>query len=123
MNVNQELLSEAIYTVLADYAGTKEFVLDQAPEAIKQLITWKVWECSIAVVFFLLLTLSFFLLRWYILMKLDDHDQGPYVCSWIAVVGLSFLPVCGAVSYFHELLEIYLAPKVWLLEYASGLLS
>lgn len=124
--MNEELLNEALIGLIKSVKSTKDFVLEQSPEVIQQLILWKITQASIhvfigSVLLTILAVLTFKLFnvkhdgcRW------DDNDP-----RWISIApALSFI---GIGFYFVTqllfLLKIHIAPKLYIIEYITNLVS
>jgi hypothetical protein len=120
---------------LLEYIGnickdSTDFVLAQAPEVVQQLILLKRVECSI----FLCLSVSMVtLLTWgaqHSIQKLreahDEQDDGPIILWIIATVGTVFgagVLTLVTIDHISDTLTVWLAPKVYILEYAANLLK
>lgn len=121
-----KVLEEAIVTTITKATETAgkavDFLSAEIPDVIKQLIQWKIAENGFLVV----LALSFLIL-WFTklasyLFKKAEEDE-PFVFfvigGWV-LAGLSLvLVVCGSL----ELIQLVVAPKVWLIEYAAHLVK
>lgn len=108
------------------------FTSEQVPDLIQQLLMFKLVESSLLTVLFLIL----FLLS----MKYSLHlyknrlveckysisgskADGDRVCGSICAALLSSIMLWPAVAYLLETLKIWLAPKLYLIEYAADLVK
>lgn len=96
-----------------------EFVKDQIPDLLKQLLMWHAARDIILVVMMLLtLTLALVSLK-KLVRDIDDVFWG--VCSIVGGIVSLILLIVGMHALF-DLVEILVAPKVWLLEYGANLI-
>ena len=118
-----DAVNQALSTIAAEAANAVEFAKAQIPDVIQQLIVWKTAEYAASVVVF-----SAGAIYLYRLFKKaheasqETYDDGPMfgmVATGIVGLGCSL----GAVLNAFALLKIYLAPKVWLLQYAASLVT
>lgn len=104
---------------------TGDFLKDQIPDVIKQLVTFNLvseafWTLLPLTV--LISTLCFlpYLIR--VGKKYQDETDG---MIWMLIVtiacGATIVGLVGFLSHITSLLELIFAPKVWLLEYAAHL--
>ena len=122
----EEELNKALAEFIVACVEVKDFALEQAPDVIQQLIKYKIFE-----------TVSFCVLSAYLLVaciiiityplksgkQLFEHSDPT---GW----GALFLFACGAgalsflflISKILFLLKLIIAPKVYLIEYASNML-
>lgn len=110
----------ALQQVITDTTTLRDFAVAQAPEVIRELLTWKF---TVSLICFatgaILLTLG----NWGT-KKLGDYeyrqtrDRGFSVILHLVVTGLGL----GLLSSNLDWLQILIAPRVWLIEYAANLL-
>ena len=121
--------AERILKLFADSLEQgKDFAVSEAPEVVQQLILWKRVEYGVIVAVLLL----FGVICWRVMVncgKLADkeevHKDGSssdwrYGQVLGAVVGLCLLTALIGVNIYS--LRVWLAPKVYVLEYAAELL-
>lgn len=124
-----EKLDETVNTILqnaveAASRGT-EFLKEQLPDVLQQLILWKTWSYAIT----LFVCVAFFVwLIWKgipLLKRLWEWDDDGLPCCLAALVyTAAFIAACiGFFANGYDLIQIALAPKVWLLEYAANLVK
>jgi len=123
--------AERVLKLLGDsLEGGKEFVLREAPDVVQQLIVWKRVE-SVAVIS-ALLSLSLLALlvsraahRIFNDERLvADSEKAGFACvvalmAYLACLSFLISAICGGIGY----LQVWLAPKVYVLEYCTKLLS
>lgn len=99
------------------------FLSEQIPDVIHQLLLWKLTASLaigllllILVVVYLYFTIKGFKKGWW-----RDVDLGPI---WFLIVTpISFGAAGGVIYYLLIALKIWLAPKVWPIEYAAHLVK
>lgn len=105
--------------------ATGDFLKDQIPDVVKQLITFNLVSEAFWTLFpltVLIATLCFIPreLRW--AKKYSDESD---TLSYMAPVGITIAGITvgtiGFLSHITPLIELIFAPKVWLLEYAAHL--
>ncbi len=109
-NAVVEIINKAIQGI----DSTTDFLLSEIPEVIQQLLMWNFAKSLILCTLFFALSIT--LIR-FLFLSLKEHNEPELIIIlMIAVV------VCGAVTFAnHGWLMIWLAPKVWLIEYAANL--
>jgi cytochrome c biogenesis protein CcdA len=97
--------------------GTKDFTVSQAPEFVRQFIIKSYLDNAGFMVFFLLTALCFYGI--YSNLK-DDRDWMPlFIVFAVISFGLAF----GVISCSEEMLVIYFAPKVYIVQNIARLLK
>lgn len=121
-------LNDALVAIIQKTQGAVEsgvaFLSGQMPDVIQQLLLWKFTE---ALVWFVVMTLFQVVLIWGAFkahkISEDTNDYVPFV-PYMIFGGLVSLLVTGfAVGSAFTALKVYIAPKVWLLEYAASLVK
>lgn len=121
-------LEEKLVEVInqAQKAGAEAFIFtkEQVPDVINQLLIWKFWDnLTQSFIGLVLLCASFYGFFFGIREEKRDRysDIGFPIIIISGIVGaLSFVVfLCGLLTA----LKIYLAPKVYLLEYAASLIN
>lgn len=108
-----------------------DFASAQIPDVIHQLIMWKLAEAAVWTVLGLSGLVIFAKLITQLKTKYSkeqaEHkhpDEGSYIfVGFLLTVILALPSTIIFVSYMMELLKIWLAPKVYLLEYAASLMK
>lgn len=136
--MNNELentANEALRAIIDNAAAAKDFILAELPEVVQQLLMWKVAESLIWCIMGIIyagIFLTIFIKGWrYIVKAFKDgsFEHGGYLCEnnlepvpWIITVS-SLFPLAFSPLFFDlAWLQIWIAPKVYLLEYAAKLL-
>ncbi len=132
--MENEKLNRLLDLLIESMEQSKTFVLDQAPDVVQQLVIWKRTEYTVAVCLCIMaiVTLSC-LFRWnltniirvYKVDQVDDEDHEPemvarvggQVAAAIAIL-MAFIVMC---QYIPCTLQVWLAPKVFILEYLARL--
>jgi hypothetical protein len=127
-NVVNEILVKAIN------AATQgaEFLKEQIPDVVRQLLLWTFWHDVIVALVWLFLLVLFWILWSKNLLKnakeeyakrgFDDWCIAALVPGLIGAFASIFVISQGIVANALEALQIAIAPKVWLLEYAAHLI-
>ena len=104
------------------------FVIEQAPDLVKQLITYKTVETSICVL--IEITLMYLIFRYfkYLYKKTNENsdfilDNELHVWAIIITFGLSIFLFFVFIYDISNLIQLIFAPKIYLLEYIAKLLS
>ena len=118
-----EIVNEVLAKALEAATSTGNFVVDQAPDVVKQLLMYKTFEQSAYLLGFLLLgtlLLSASVKFWNNSVKEDDGVYVPmFLISAVGGVISSSLAFATAL----DLAKILLAPKIFLIEYAANLIK
>jgi hypothetical protein len=116
-----EELQGALTEILNGVLTAKDFVISELPEVITQLLTWKV--CENIVYFTLASTIVGSILYVSHLMVKGLRERRDPCPEFVYFVGclVSIIPVIVAIECLLKGLQIWLAPKVYLIEYAASL--
>ena len=127
MKETDQQLAEILKKGLEAAEKTGNFVVEQAPDLIQQLIVWKMCEY----IFLIIISIAFIfsLYKWHksVMKRYDNYDNfrdkiesfiyGVYAIAVILIFGIALF------QSFFNLFQILLAPKIWLIEYASQLIK
>ena len=104
------------------------FVIEQAPDLVKQLITYKTIETSICVL--IEITLMYLIFRYfkYLYKKTNENsdfisDNGLHVGAIIITSALIMFLFFVFIYDISNLIQLIFAPKIYLLEYIAQSLS
>ena len=104
------------------------FVIEQAPDLVKQLITYKTIETSIYVL--IEITLMYLIFRYFkYLYKKNNEDSDFIIDDEFHIIGMIITSLIGIFLFFvfindiSNLIQLIFAPKIYLLEYIAQLLS
>ena len=127
MKETDQQLAEILKKGLEAAEKTGNFVVEQAPDLIQQLIVWKTCEY----IFLILISIAFMfsLYKWHksAMKRYDDFDDFCdkiefFIYCIYSIVVISIFGIALFTSFFN-LIQILLAPKIWLIEYASQLIK
>jgi hypothetical protein len=102
-----------------------EFALDQAPEVIEQLLRWHMTlsllkTLAAVAIFAILIKVNIWQIRYWRKFYARHRD----VHEGIAVNFIQLPFIIVAISIFNlQWLKIWIAPKIWLIEYATSLVK
>ena len=125
------LANDALKSLIESATQTKDFVIDQAPDIINQLLDWKFFENLILGIIPLVLVLISLMI---VLICSRDFAKNMYeddislksvifIISTVIGVGGLIGFITGGFSSLMTALQIYIAPKIFLVEYAAGLVK
>ena len=118
----QKALGELLSKANNGIDAASGFLVAELPEVIQQLLMWSAVSLSVRVFIFAILSVVAFKAGSYSLAK--KIEAGRY-SEWIVGVIFSSIAFCIFITIsivcFFGALKIYIAPKVWLLEYAANL--
>lgn len=132
MNETDKQLAEILKKGLETAEKTGNFIVEQAPDLIRQLLIWKTVEHSVYVILGISLIIYFY--RWTKKvskkMKENEYDFEAYfmhsITNIFSTIGqLTFL-IIGMIlipQNLQYLIQIVFAPKIYLIEYSSKLLG
>lgn len=128
-----EIVNTALRKAIEVASATGQFVVEQAPDVIQQLMVWKTASYAVDLMVGVGLAVGPPLLwkwankkypGWH--SEQGNYDNFPTISAMIAglatVVSVIFGIPAAYISAMN-LLKITLAPKVWLLEYAASLIQ
>lgn len=121
-----EILNGALRKAIEVASKTGEFVVQQAPDVVQQLIVWKTAAYALELVISVVFTawMVWIIRKLHKSVDYDSYEAPPYIIGMVfaALFGACSTLFCSLPSAF-ALLKITLAPKVWLLEYAAALIK
>ena len=132
MNETDKQLAEILKKGLETAEKTGNFIVEQAPDLIRQLLIWKTVEYSVYVILGISLIIYFY--RWTKKvakeMKENEDDFEDYLMGsisniFIALGQITFL-IIGMIliaENLQYLIQIVFAPKIYLIEYSAKLLG
>jgi hypothetical protein len=123
----QASLADMLTKATSVAGDAKDFVVAQLPDVIRQLLLWKmaesIWEC----IFPIIVMIGFIIFAKQMMKKSNWENGEPNngyavisIVGWI-LTALSFLYFFFSVNITW--LQIWLAPKVYLIEYARQMVS
>ena len=132
MNETDKQLAEILKKGLETAEKTGNFIVEQAPDLIRQLLIWKTVEYSVYVILGIYLIIYFY--RWTKKvskeMKENEDDFEDYFMDSFAniliAIGQLSLLITGIIliaENLQDLIQIVFAPKIYLIEYSAKLLG
>ena len=104
------------------------FVIEQAPDLVKQLITYKTVETSIYVL--IEITLMYLIFRYFKYLYKKNNEDSDFIFDYeFHITGMVITSLIGIFLFFafindiSNLIQLIFAPKIYLLEYIAKLLS
>ena len=104
------------------------FVIEQAPDLVKQLITYKTIETSICVL--IEITLMYLIFRYFKYLYKKNNENSDFLYdNEFHFGGITITFVLSILCFFaficdiSNLIQLIFAPKIYLLEYIAQLLS
>lgn len=119
-----ELLVKMIDVTVQSVSDVVEFGKQQIPEVIHQLLMWNIMKASIWVVLSAAFSIGLVMLVNRKKSALEEAETGLGIC--IQIFGWLIALLLGGSIFINNLLDavyIWIAPKVWLIEYASELVK
>lgn len=122
----KEPLKQALVVILDSVIAAKDFLLTEIPDVIQQLL---IWNFAYHLIRMLASILIFFGLVWIFsrLYKTANWNSSDVNLREVLamVSGISCIPagIAAIVNLNLEWLQIWVAPKVWLIEYAAQLVK
>ena len=115
----QKALLSILNSTINAATAAKEFLIAETPEVVRQLLMWKAAEAAV-ISFALLIGVALVVVPWWKNRKWCLHELGPLnFFPGFAVFILLFF----ALGNFLIMLQIIIAPKIYLLEYAASLVK
>ncbi|HBZ2406954.1 TPA: hypothetical protein OUF85_003545 [Klebsiella pneumoniae] len=91
----------------------------QIPDVINQLMTWKIVQYGLRIgLFTLLLVVTVWLLKKYLK---EESKYAPVIVTLSALFAV--FSVVVVTSNIGNALQLWIAPKVWMIEYAASLMN
>jgi hypothetical protein len=125
MNKLEDVLVKYIEKAAGSIEKGVEFALEQAPEIIEQLLRWEMTisflkMLAAIVIFAVLIKFNLWQIRYWKKHLKDHYDVHEGIVANIIQVPLIII----AFTIFNlTWLKIWIAPKVWLIEYAASLVK
>lgn len=119
-----ELLVKMIDVTVQSVSDVVEFGKQQIPDIINQLLMWKIAESGVWLVFgIIFLVVGLFFSNHYY-NRLEELESGLGMA--VRIIGSFISLLAGSIMIVRNLLDvlyIWLAPKVWLIEYSAELVK
>lgn len=127
--MNEELqnqLSVILQGVINTADSTSAFLIEEIPDVIQQLLMWKMCESLISCLLLpTILVIIFFYKERYtkVCSKLMNHEERYIPEAVISPMFLGMFTLGGLCELNITWLQIWVAPKIYLMEYASSLVK
>ena len=120
--INNNLVNEALASVIQSTTLAKDFILSEAPVVVEQLITYTLTTTSLSIfVAVLIISIQLYKMRWWEAQDraATDTESILYGLGWVASAISVIIFLCNV----PVALKLWLAPKIWLIEYAADLVK
>lgn len=99
-----------------------DFLAGQIPDVVQQLLKWNLTMHIFYGVLWLVLVAAIYKAQRFFFPKLQEEEEG---LGWVTLAGVPVQMAFFALSVGHwmDAAQIWIAPKVWLLEYAAHLVK
>jgi hypothetical protein len=121
---NKEIVKEVLIRALSFATKTGEFIVEQAPDLVQQLLQFKAVTALFSCILFLIIAATGIVSLVVLVKKAINGDDDGYMAV-LFFYGV-FSALVGSIAFFqslHDLILIQVAPKIYLIEYASKLLK
>lgn len=120
-----ERLKEALVEIFNSTVSAKDFLVSNLPDVINQLLVWKFWMSLVYNAAAVLICVIFFICVFLVFKKWDkilekDLEFGVIICT-IMIVPVALVSFVCLINF--DWLNIYLAPKIYLIEYAARMVK
>ena len=127
-NKTDEVLAATITKGLETAEKTGQFLKEQLPDVVQQLLMWNTADCimwiSVILIYYIVYSIGWVKLtkKAEASGKYSDSSDVAYTFKLVGgffglIIGLPLLMI-----YLSELLKLLIAPKLWLLEYAANII-
>ena len=128
MNETDKQLAEILRKGLETAEKTGNFIVEQAPDLIRELLIWKTVEYSVYVIIGISLIVYFY--RWKKKVTKEMKENEYYFmdsfANFLIAIGQLSLLITGIIlidENLQDLIQIVFAPKIYLIEYSAKLLG
>lgn len=118
-----EILNLALRKAIDVASKTGEFVVEQTPDVVQQLIVFNTAAYATKLAIGVTITGALGWLIKKIIKHIDDFEEFGIVTTFASGVGIVLMLMFSVIPNLFNLMKITLAPKVWLLEYAASLIK
>ena len=128
MNETDKQLAEILKKGLETAEKTGNFIVEQAPDLIRELLIWKTVEYSVYVIIGISLIVYFYRWKKKVTKEMKENEyyfMDSFANILIAIGQLSLL-ITGIIlidENLQDLIQIVFAPKIYLIEYSAKLLG
>lgn len=123
-NVMQDALVSIIQKTQQGIDASVSFLSEQIPDVIQQLLMWQFAKNCLAVLLASVLPFLFVYFFKKVVEEEKNHPYGGPLAPYCIIGGfVSAASLLFAIRCLFEALQIYIAPKVYLIEYAASLVK
>ena len=130
-----KLANETLISLIEQSVELSEFIKGEIPVVVKELLSWHFWESSVIACFSLAFVISAPIIMKKLWNKIPEESNYTYAIlgkdgDFIVPFGISIVAVFfgwiiaffdGFIPNFLQALQITIAPRLYLLEYAINL--
>lgn len=120
-----QIVNPVVQQLMGYLNSSVEFVKEQAPEVIRQYLQWAFWSDLITIILCVIVIGAVSLLIRSIIVKSnrnEDVDEGLCVIAVFGGIGSLFCTVTAIIN-IYDIIQITVAPKVYLLEHLAKFLK
>lgn len=129
--MDNNLQEKVIQWIESTASKIGDFATEQIPPFITEYLTWKFWEAAFSASFYLILVavtgvyLAYWKKIWaWTMEKFEDSDGASLIPTLLSAAALSLLIIFQfPYDEIKDMIQINIAPKVYLLEKASELIK
>ncbi len=122
--MEKELTREVVEKLVGWLDSAGNFVLDQAPDIVQQMLLMRLWECSLGIIFSAVLL--GILMTVYMRVATSDRIKGAdgfdLISGYALFLAVFSIPLFMLFLEILKIIEVFVAPKVYILEKLSGLM-
>ena len=128
----KEALDQGLIELIESTISAKDFILSEVPDVVNQLLAWEMTSSAFKFSLFILYLSVYVFVnyryyrkkglfrKWVVSLENSLHSEFPYVISALCSAFL-IMPSIPLISL--DWLKIWIAPKVYLIEYTAELLK
>lgn len=120
----KDTLNQALQEILDTLIATKDFVIEQAPDVVQQLLMWNTTACSIGTVVGLILLSVGFMMYYHNDKLFKENNKNNWdenlSAFWLILSVIGFII---SMSFGFTLLKILIAPKLYVIEYIINMVK
>lgn len=119
-----EILKTLGTELLAFINNTKDFLVDQIPDVLQQILYWEAAQAGLTILYCLIAIGTFALFyRWLVPMVKNEDFKAPLVLLRLVLFVAVFFATLPAQEASQRLLKVVVAPKLVLIDKAKELIT
>lgn len=119
MSEVKEELNKALLDLIQSATNAKDFLVGEIPDVVEQLLSWHFVSNLMQFMLGIIVLICSIICVWKGLKNLDNRKTEDFGIFLLFMSAFSF--IFSVVLLNFEWLKIWVAPKVWLIEYISRL--